>query len=124
MHFVALIKTCLKVRFVISQQAHFVKNMFINLLKRIKDFVPDFHVLNGSKSNNENFKNDGLNSETFIAFNLTDKIQIIGGSWYGGEMKKGMFSVMNYLLLKNIASMHCSANKVKMDPLLFLVIKR
>ena len=107
--------TCLKVRFVmeVAWQAHFVKNMFIRPSEEeLKDFVPDFHVLNGSKSNNENFKNDGLNSETFIAFNLTDKIQIIGGSWYGGEMKKGMFSVMNYLLPpKNIASMHCSANK-------------
>ena len=109
--------TCLKVRFVmeVAWQAHFVKNMFIRPSdEELKDFVPDFHVLNGSKSNNENFKNDGLNSETFIAFNLTDKIQIIGGSWYGGEMKKGMFSVMNYLLPpKNIASMHCSANKGK-----------
>jgi len=107
--------TCLKVRFVmeVAWQAHFVKNMFIRPSEEeLKDFVPDFHVLNGSKSSNENFKNDGLNSETFIAFNLTDKIQIIGGSWYGGEMKKGMFSVMNYLLPpKNIASMHCSANK-------------
>ena len=107
--------TCLKVRFVmeVAWQAHFVKNMFIRPSEEeLKDFVPDFHVLNGSKSNNENFKNDGLNSETFIAFNLTDKIQIIGGSWYGGEMKKGMFSVMNYLLPpKNIASIHCSANK-------------
>ena len=73
---------------------------------------PSFNVLNGSKSNNKNFEKQGLNSETFIAFNLTNKIQIIGGSWYGGEMKKGMFSVMNYLLpQKNIASMHCSANK-------------
>ena len=111
--------TCLKVRFVmeVAWQAHFVKNMFIRPTEEeLKDFVPDFHVLNGSKSNNKNFKNDGLNSETFIAFNLTDKIQIIGGSWYGGEMKKGMFSVMNYLLPpKNIASMHCSANKGKDD---------
>src|SRR5210317_1369759 len=111
--------TCLKVRFVmeVAWQAHFVKNMFIRPTEEeLKDFIPDFHVLNGSKSNNKNFKNDGLNSETFIAFNLTDKIQIIGGSWYGGEMKKGMFSVMNYLLPpKNIASMHCSANKGKDD---------
>jgi len=109
--------TCLKVRFVmeVAWQAHFVKNMFIRPSEEeLKDFVPDFHVLNGSKSNNKNFKSDGLNSETFIAFNLTDKIQIIGGSWYGGEMKKGMFSVMNYLLPpKNIASMHCSANRGK-----------
>ena len=79
--------------------------------EQLKDFEPDFHVLNGSKSVNKNFKEQGLNSETFIAFNLTDKIQIIGGTWYGGEMKKGMVSIMNYLLpQKNIASMHCSAN--------------
>ena len=107
--------TCLKVRFVVevAWQAHFVKNMFIRPSeKELEDFKPDFHVLNGSKACNLNYKDDGLNSETFIAFNLTDKIQIIGGSWYGGEMKKGMFSVMNYLLpQKNIASMHCSANK-------------
>ena len=106
--------TCLKVRFVVevAWQAHFVKNMFIRpSYQELKNFIPDFHVLNGSKPANTNFKDDGLNSETFIAFNLTDKIQIIGGSWYGGEMKKGMFSVMNYLLpQKNIASMHCSAN--------------
>ena len=107
--------TCLSVRFVmeVAWQAHFVKNMFIRPTKEeLKNFVPDFHVLNGSKSTNKNFEKQGLNSETFIAFNLTDNIQIIGGSWYGGEMKKGMFSVMNYLLpQKNIASMHCSANK-------------
>jgi phosphoenolpyruvate carboxykinase (ATP) len=107
--------TCLKVRFIVevAWQAHFVKNMFIRPSdKELRDFVPDFHVLNGSKTSNLNYKDDGLNSETFIAFNLTDKIQIIGGSWYGGEMKKGMFSVMNYLLpQQNIASMHCSANK-------------
>ena len=107
--------TCLSVRFVmeVAWQAHFVKNMFIRPTEEeLKNFVPDFHVLNGSKSTNKNFEKQGLNSETFIAFNLTDNIQIIGGSWYGGEMKKGMFSVMNYLLpQKNIASMHCSANK-------------
>jgi phosphoenolpyruvate carboxykinase (ATP) len=106
--------SCLKVRFVmeVAWQAHFVKNMFIRPSEEeLKDFEPDFHVLNASKSVNKNFKEQGLNSETFIAFNLTDKIQIIGGTWYGGEMKKGMFSVMNYLLpQKNIASMHCSAN--------------
>ena len=99
--------TCLSVRFVmeVAWQAHFVKNMFIRPTdEELKNFVPDFHVLNGSKSINKNFEKQGLNSETFIAFNLTDNIQIIGGSWYGGEMKKGMFSVMNYLLpQKNIA---------------------
>ena len=78
--------SCLKVRFVmeVAWQAHFVKNMFIRPSEEeLKDFEPDFHVLNGSKSVNKNFKEQGLNSETFIAFNLTDKIQIIGGTWYG-----------------------------------------
>ena len=107
--------TCLKVRFVmeVAWQAHFVKNMFIRPSdEELLEFVPDFHVLNGSKVNNADFKKYNLNSETFIAFNLTDNMQIIGGTWYGGEMKKGMFSVMNYLLpQQNIASMHCSANK-------------
>ena len=107
--------TRLQVRFVmeVAWQAHFVKNMFIRPSdEELKDFIPDFHVLNGSKVTNEDYIKNGLNSETFIAFNLTDKMQIIGGTWYGGEMKKGMFSVMNYLLpQKDIASMHCSANK-------------
>ena len=107
--------TCLKVRFVmeVAWQAHFVKNMFIRPSdEELLEFVPDFYVLNGSKVSNTDFKKNNLNSETFIAFNLTDKIQIIGGTWYGGEMKKGMFSVMNYLLpQQNIASMHCSANR-------------
>jgi phosphoenolpyruvate carboxykinase (ATP) len=97
----------------VAWQAHFVKNMFIRPSEEeLLNFAPDFHVLNGSKVTNQDYKKNGLNSETFIAFNLSDKIQIIGGTWYGGEMKKGMFSVMNYLLpQKNIASMHCSANK-------------
>jgi phosphoenolpyruvate carboxykinase (ATP) len=107
--------TCLKVRFVmeVAWQAHFVKNMFIRpSYEELLEFVPDFYVLNGSKVSNTDYKEKNLNSETFIAFNLTDKMQIIGGTWYGGEMKKGMFSVMNYLLpQQNIASMHCSANK-------------
>ena len=107
--------TCLKVRFVmeVAWQAHFVKNMFIRPSdEELLEFVPDFYVLNGSKVSNTDYKEKNLNSETFIAFNLTDKMQIIGGTWYGGEMKKGMFSVMNYLLpQQNIASMHCSANK-------------
>ena len=107
--------TCLRVRFVmeVAWQAHFVKNMFIRPSEEeLLDFVPDFYVLNGSKVSNKDYQKNNLNSETFIAFNLTDKIQIIGGTWYGGEMKKGMFSVMNYLLpQQNIASMHCSANK-------------
>ncbi|MDP8161403.1 phosphoenolpyruvate carboxykinase (ATP) [Pasteurella atlantica] len=104
----------LAVRFVteVAWQAHFVTNMFIRpSQEQLKDFKPDFTVMNGSKCTNPNWKEQGLNSENFIAFNLTEGIQLIGGSWYGGEMKKGMFSMMNYLLpLKGIASMHCSAN--------------
>jgi phosphoenolpyruvate carboxykinase (ATP) len=104
----------LKVRFImeVAWQAHFVKNMFIRPSdEELEGFEPDFIVMNGAKCSNTDFKAQGLNSETFIAFNLTEKMQLIGGSWYGGEMKKGMFSMMNYLLpLKGMASMHCSAN--------------
>ena len=107
--------TRLKIRFVmeVAWQAHFVKNMFIRPTEEeLKNFgEPDFVVMNGSKTSDKNFKEHGTNSETFIAFNLEEKIQIIGGSWYGGEMKKGMFAMMNYYLpLRGIASMHCSAN--------------
>ena len=96
----------------VAWQAHFVKNMFIRPTEEeLKTFKPDFVVLNGSKVTNPNWKEQGLNSENFVAFNLTEHIQLIGGTWYGGEMKKGMFSMMNYLLpLKGVASMHCSAN--------------
>lgn len=104
----------LAVRFImeVAWQAHFVKNMFIRPTEEeLKNFEPDFVVMNGAKSVNTHWKSMGMNSENFIAFNLTEKMQIIGGTWYGGEMKKGMFSMMNYLLpLKGIASMHCSAN--------------
>ena len=106
--------TRLAVRFIVevAWQAHFVKNMFIRPSEEeLASFEPDFVVMNGAKTNNPNWKEHGLNSENFVAFNLTEKIQLIGGTWYGGEMKKGMFSMMNYLLpLKGIASMHCSAN--------------
>jgi phosphoenolpyruvate carboxykinase (ATP) len=106
--------TRLKVRFVteVAWQSHFVKNMFIRPSEEeLKDFEPDFVVLNGAKTVNPNWKEQGLNSENFVAFNMTEKVQLIGGTWYGGEMKKGLFSVMNYLLpQKGIASMHCSAN--------------
>ncbi|MGB1702566.1 MAG: phosphoenolpyruvate carboxykinase (ATP), partial [Cycloclasticus sp.] len=106
--------TRLSVRFIVevAWQAHFVKNMFIRPTEEeLKDFKPDFVVLNGAKTNNPDWKKHGLNSENFIAFNLSEKMQLIGGTWYGGEMKKGMFSMMNYLLpLRGIASMHCSAN--------------
>ncbi|WP_396148597.1 phosphoenolpyruvate carboxykinase (ATP) [Flavobacterium sp.] len=107
--------TRLKVRFVmeVAWQAHFVTNMFIRpSIYELENFgEPDFVVMNGSKTTNPNWKEHGLNSENFVVFNLTEKIQIIGGTWYGGEMKKGMFAMMNYYLpLKGMASMHCSAN--------------
>ncbi len=106
--------TRLSVRFVteVAWQAHFVKNMFSRPSdQELEDFEPDFVVMNGAKVVNNKWQEQGLHSENFVAFNLTEKIQIIGGTWYGGEMKKGMFSMMNYFLpLKGIASMHCSAN--------------
>ncbi|WP_153447983.1 phosphoenolpyruvate carboxykinase (ATP) [Vibrio algicola] len=96
----------------VAWQAHFVKNMFIRPTdEELKTFEPDFVVMNGAKTTNPNWQKQGLNSENFVAFNLTERIQIIGGTWYGGEMKKGMFAMMNYLLpIKGMASMHCSAN--------------
>ncbi|WP_413729325.1 phosphoenolpyruvate carboxykinase (ATP) [Sodalis sp. RH22] len=104
----------LKVRFIteVAWQAHFVKNMFIRPdEEELRDFKPDFVVMNGAKCTNPDWQQQGMHSENFIAFNLTERMQLIGGTWYGGEMKKGMFSIMNYLLpLKGIASMHCSAN--------------
>ncbi|MFG1174839.1 phosphoenolpyruvate carboxykinase (ATP) [Erwiniaceae bacterium CAU 1747] len=106
--------TRLCVRFIteVAWQAHFVKNMFIRPdAEGLANFVPDFVVMNGAKCTNPHWQQQGLNSENFVAFNLTEKIQLIGGTWYGGEMKKGLFAIMNYLLpLKGIASMHCSAN--------------
>ncbi|MBL4746787.1 MAG: phosphoenolpyruvate carboxykinase (ATP) [Flavobacteriaceae bacterium] len=110
--------TRLKVRFIVevAWQAHFVKNMFIRPTEaELASYgEPDFVVLNGSKTENKKWKEHGLNSEVFTVFNLTEKMQIIGGSWYGGEMKKGMFAMMNYYLpLNGMAAMHCSANKGK-----------
>lgn len=110
--------TRLKVRFImeVAWQAHFVTNMFIRPTESELDHFgePDFIVMNGSKTSFKDYATHGLNSEVYIAFNLSEKIQIIGGTWYGGEMKKGMFAMMNYYLpLQGIASMHCSANKGK-----------
>lgn len=107
--------TRLKVRFIVevAWQAHFVTNMFIRPSHyELEHFgEPDFTVINGSKITNPHWEEQELNSENFIMFNLTEKLQIIGGTWYGGEMKKGMFAMMNYYLpLKGMASMHCSAN--------------
>ena len=107
--------TRMKVRFImeVAWQAHFVTNMFIrpSHFELANYGEPDFVCLNGSKTTNPNWKEQGLNSENFVLFDLTKKMQIIGGTWYGGEMKKGIFSLMNfYLPQKGIASMHCSAN--------------
>jgi len=108
----------LKVRFImeVAWQAHFVKNMFLRPTEEeLENYgEPDFVVMNGSKTTNPKWKEHGLNSEVFTVFNLTEKMQVIGGTWYGGEMKKGMFAMMNYYLpLNGMASMHCSANKGK-----------
>ncbi|MBI9062791.1 MAG: phosphoenolpyruvate carboxykinase (ATP) [Marinilabiliaceae bacterium] len=108
----------LKVRFIteVAWQAHFVKNMFIRPSDEELETYgePDFVVINASKATNKKWKEQGLNSEVFTVFNLAERMQIIGGTWYGGEMKKGIFAMMNYYLpLKDIASMHCSANKGK-----------
>ncbi|AKZ65640.1 phosphoenolpyruvate carboxykinase (ATP) [Candidatus Palibaumannia cicadellinicola] len=104
----------LRVRFVteVAWQAHFVKNMFISPNElELNVFEPDFIVLNGAKCTNYKWREQNMYSENFIAFSLTEGMQLIGGTWYGGEIKKGLFSVMNYILpLKGIASMHCSAN--------------
>ncbi|CAM3722074.1 phosphoenolpyruvate carboxykinase (ATP) [Vibrio aquimaris] len=99
----------------VAWQAHFVKNMFIRPSEEeLKTFEPDFVVMNGAKCTNKKWQEHGLNSENFTVFNLTERMQLIGGTWYGGEMKKGMFAMMNYFLpLKDIASMHCSANMGK-----------
>ena len=106
--------TRMAIRFImeVAWQAHFVTNMFIRpTAEELETFEPDFVVYNASKAKVENYKELGLNSETCVAFNITSKEQVIINTWYGGEMKKGMFSMMNYYLpLKGIASMHCSAN--------------
>ena len=106
--------TRMAVRFImeVAWQAHFVKNMFIRPTEEeLEEFEPNFIVYNASKAKVENYKELGLNSETAVVFNVTSREQVIINTWYGGEMKKGMFSMMNYYLpLKGIASMHCSAN--------------
>ncbi len=106
--------TRMAVRFImeVAWQAHFVTNMFIKpTAEELKEFKPDFVVYNASKAKVENYKELGLNSETAVVFNTTSKEQVIINTWYGGEMKKGMFSMMNYYLpQQGIASMHCSAN--------------
>ena len=107
-------ETRMAVRFIVevAWQAHFVTNMFIRPTKEeLAAFEPDFIVYNASKAKVENYKELGLNSETAVVFNITSREQVIINTWYGGEMKKGMFSMMNYFNpLRGIASMHCSAN--------------
>ena len=104
--------TRLAVRFIVevAWQAHFVTNMFIQpTAEELEKFEPNFVIYNASKAKVENFKELGLNSETCVAFNTTSREQVIINTWYGGEMKKGMFSMQNYYLpLQGIASMHCS----------------
>ncbi|MBR2806249.1 MAG: phosphoenolpyruvate carboxykinase (ATP) [Oscillospiraceae bacterium] len=106
--------TRMAVRFIleVAWQAHFIKNMFIQPTdEELENFEPDFVVYNASKAKVENYKELGLNSETAVVFNITSRESVIINTWYGGEMKKGMFSMMNYYLpLKGIAAMHCSAN--------------
>ncbi len=104
----------LKIRIIteVAWMAHFVKNMFIRPSEEeLKDFEPDFVMFNASKTTDPDWKEHGLRSEVFVAFNLKERMACVGGSWYGGEIKKGFFSIMNYYLpLKKIATMHCSAN--------------
>ena len=106
--------TRMAVRFIVevAWQAHFIKNMFIQpTAEELETYEPDFVVYNASKAKVENYKEMGMNSETAAAFNITSREQVIINTWYGGEMKKGIFSMMNYYLpLKGIAAMHCSAN--------------
>ncbi|MBT3174858.1 MAG: phosphoenolpyruvate carboxykinase (ATP) [Lentimicrobiaceae bacterium] len=116
----ANLDTRLNVRFImeVAWQAHFVKNMFVRPTdSELENFKPDFVMLNAAKATNPDWqsmkRSDGVpfNSENFAAFNLTEGRAVVAGTWYGGEMKKGIFSVMNYFLpLKGIAAMHCSAN--------------
>ncbi|MGA2823182.1 MAG: phosphoenolpyruvate carboxykinase (ATP) [Bacteroidales bacterium] len=105
-------RLCIRVITEVAWQAHFVKNMFIRpTAEELVDFEPDFVMLNACKTTDQQWKEHGLNSEVYVAFNLKEKRACIGGTWYGGEIKKGFFSIMNYVLpMKGVASMHCSAN--------------
>lgn len=111
----ANLKTRMKVRLVteIAWQAHFFKNMFIRPTEsELEDFEPDWTILNACKASAKNFQALGLNSETYVAFHLSEKMTVIGNTWYAGEMKKGIFSIMNYYLpLQGVGAFHCSANK-------------
>jgi phosphoenolpyruvate carboxykinase (ATP) len=115
----ANVNSRIKIRVIseIAWASHFVKNMFIRPSdEELKTFEPDFVMLHSCKAFNSKWKEHGLNSEVFIAFNIKEKLAVVGGSWYGGEIKKGFFSIMNYFLpINGIASMHCSANMGKND---------
>ena len=106
--------TRIKIRVIteVAWMSHFVKNMFITPTdEQLENFIPDFVMLNACKTVNPKWKEQGLNSDVYIAFNIKEKMAVVGGSWYGGEIKKGFFSIMNYFLpLQGMASMHCSAN--------------
>ncbi|RAP24723.1 phosphoenolpyruvate carboxykinase (ATP) [Candidatus Marinamargulisbacteria bacterium SCGC AG-343-K17] len=99
----------------VAWQAHFFKNMFIRPTdEELVTFTPDFNILNACKATFSDYEKFGMRSEVFVAFNVTEKIQLIGGTWYGGEMKKGIFSMMNYFLpLKGIGALHCSSNQAQ-----------
>ncbi len=109
--------TRLKIRVIseVAWMSHFVKNMFIRPTEEeLKDFKPDFVMLNACKTTNPHWQEMGLHSDVYAVFNIKEKMAVVGGTWYGGEIKKGMFSIMNYFLpLKKIAAMHCSANMGK-----------
>jgi phosphoenolpyruvate carboxykinase (ATP) len=109
--------TRLKIRVIteVAWMSHFVKNMFIRPTdEELKNFEPDFIMLNACKTVNPEWEKQNLNSDVYVAFNITEKKAVVGGTWYGGEIKKGFFSIMNYFLpLQGIAAMHCSANMGK-----------
>lgn len=108
-------RLCIRVITEVAWAAHFVKNMFIRPTEEeLKSFKPDFVMLHACKAVNPKWHEQNLNSDVFVAFNIKERMSVVGGSWYGGEIKKGFFSIMNYFLpLKGIASMHCSANMGK-----------
>ena len=106
----------------VAWQAHFFKNMFIRPSEDdLAYFQPDFTILNACKATCPDYADYGMRSEVFVAFNLTEKIQLIGGTWYGGEMKKGYFSMMNYFLpQKGIGALHCSSNQGQNGDVVFI----
>ncbi len=115
-------RLCVRLVTEVAWMAHFFKNMFIRpTAEELKNFKPDWTILNACKTTCSDFAEYGLRSEVFVAFNITERMTVIGGTWYGGEIKKGIFSIMNYFLpLKGIGSFHCSANMgQKKDTALF-----